>query len=75
VQPPRQLKGFRKLSLRPGKSKRVTFTITRRDLSYWNTATNGWAVARGCYRVMVARSSRNVVRRTTLAEGGGRCRR
>jgi beta-glucosidase len=75
VQPPRQLKGFRKLSLKPGRSKRVTFTITRRDLSYWNTATNSWAVARGCYRVMVARSSRNVVRRATLAEGGARCRR
>jgi beta-glucosidase len=75
VQPPKQLKGFKKLSLAPGKSRRVTFRISRRDLSYWNSSTSGWAVAPGCYRVMVARSSRNVVRRATFAKGGASCRR
>jgi beta-glucosidase len=74
VQPPKQLKGFAKLSLRPGESRRVTFPLTQRDLSYWNTAENGWAVAPGCYRVMVGRSSREIVQRGRFAAGGGRCR-
>jgi beta-glucosidase len=73
VQPPRQLKGFQKLSLRPSQSKRVIFTITSRDISYWNSGDSGWAVAPGCYRVMVGRSSRQIVRRGRFAAGGGRC--
>jgi len=73
VQPPRQLKGFRKLVLKPGASKRVTFAVSRRDLSYWNIGDNGWVVAPGCYRVMVGRSSRSIVRRARFAAGGGSC--
>jgi beta-glucosidase len=73
VQPPRELKGFRKLSLAPGESQRVTFQITPRDLSYWSTGANGWRIARGCYRLAVARSSRDLVDQATLAVGGASC--
>ncbi|HEY1594064.1 MAG TPA: glycoside hydrolase family 3 C-terminal domain-containing protein [Thermoleophilaceae bacterium] len=69
VQPPKQLKGFEKLSLAPGESRRVTFAITPRDLSYWDTGAGDWRIAPGCYGVMVGRSSRDIVRRATLAVG------
>ena len=35
VQPPWQLKGFDKLQLAPGKSRRVRFTLDDRAFSYW----------------------------------------
>ncbi|OLT33625.1 glycosyl hydrolase [Actinomadura sp. CNU-125] len=35
-QPPKQLKGFTKVTLEPGQSKTVTFPLSARDLSYWN---------------------------------------
>jgi beta-glucosidase len=73
VQPPKQLKGVRKLSLRPGQRRRITFRLRRRDLSYWDEAANGWRVAPGCYGVMVGRSSRHVAGRGTLPIGGARC--
>jgi beta-glucosidase len=73
VQPPRELKGFRKLSLAPGESQRVTFQITPRDLSYWSIGANGWRIARGCYHLAVARSSRDLVDQATLAVGGASC--
>jgi beta-glucosidase len=73
VQPPRQLKGYRKVALGPGGRKRVTFAVGPRDLSYWNVNTQGWRVARGCYGVMVGRSSRDIVRHATLAAGGAYC--
>ena len=33
-EPPQQLKGFQKVSLAAGQSQQVTFTLTRRDLSF-----------------------------------------
>src|SRR4051812_4067008 len=37
VQPPKELKGFDKLSLDPGKTRRVNFTLDQRALSYWDS--------------------------------------
>jgi beta-glucosidase len=34
--PVKQLKGFRKLSLKPGESARVEFTLGRDELAFWN---------------------------------------
>lgn len=36
VRPIRELKGFRRLSLAPGQSETVRFTLTGKDLSFWN---------------------------------------
>ncbi|GAA2578553.1 glycoside hydrolase family 3 C-terminal domain-containing protein [Actinomadura fulvescens] len=59
-QPPRQLKGYRKVSLAPGASTRVTFPLTSRSLAYWNDSADAWKVAPGCYKVMVGASSRDI---------------
>lgn len=72
-QPPRQLKGYAKLTLGPGQSSRVAFPLTARSLSYWDTASNGWRVAPGCYKVMVGGSSRDIAQRGAFARGGSGC--
>jgi beta-glucosidase len=56
-EPPRQLKGFQKVTLRPGESTTVHFALSGHDLSYWDDAANGWAVAAGSYQVYVGDSS------------------
>jgi beta-glucosidase len=56
-EPPRQLKGFHRVTLRPGKSARIHFTLTPADLSYWDSRAGTWAVADGTYRVMAGDSS------------------
>jgi beta-glucosidase len=73
VQPPRQLKGFQRVTLGRGKATRVRFAIDRRALSYWDTGAHGWRVAPGCYRVAVGRSSRDIAQRATLAVGRASC--
>ena len=73
TQPPRQLKGFRKVELPPGDSQQVTFDVDARALSYWRTSDESWQVAPGCYTVMVGRSSRDIVAQDTLAIGGAQC--
>jgi beta-glucosidase len=74
-QPPAQLKGFDKITLAPGRSARVKFTLDARSLSYWDTATKGWRVARGCAGVMVGSSSRELPLDGVLAVDGARCPR
>jgi beta-glucosidase len=59
-EPPRQLRGFQRVSLAPGKKARVRFTITRGDLATWagDPETPGsWSVASGRYDVFVGNSS------------------
>jgi beta-glucosidase len=59
-QPPKQLKGFARVELSPGQSRHVHLTFDPRDLSYWSTRQNEWAVMPGAYRVMVGASSRDI---------------
>jgi beta-glucosidase len=40
--PPKQLKGFEKISLLPQETKTVVFTLRDRDLSIWDVETHGW---------------------------------
>jgi beta-glucosidase len=56
-EPPRQLVGFRKVSLAPGGSTRVHFTVTPRDTSWWDQAAGGWSQSPGTYQVYVGDSS------------------
>jgi beta-glucosidase len=60
VQPPRQLKAFRKLTLRAGQRRRVTFALGPRAFSYYDVKAPGWAIVPGCYRILVGRSSRDL---------------
>jgi beta-glucosidase len=56
-EPPRQLKGFRKVTLGPGQSATVRFVLNGHDLSYWDDAANGWVLPDGPFRVYVGDSS------------------
>jgi beta-glucosidase len=57
-EPPRQLKGFDRVSLGPGASTSVVMTLPTAAFQYWSP--NGWKVAAGSYRVSVGLSSRNL---------------
>jgi beta-glucosidase len=59
-QPPRQLKGFEKIALRPGQSRRVRLKLDARSFSHWDVNAHDWKVEPGTYRIMVGSSSRNI---------------
>jgi beta-glucosidase len=56
-EPPRQLAGFRRVSLAPGASARVSFVLTPQQESWWNDAAKGWTQTAGQYQVYVGDSS------------------
>lgn len=57
-EPPEQLKGFARVFLQPGQTRRVTFRLpVSRAFAYWDSAASGWAVADGSYKLMIGDSS------------------
>jgi beta-glucosidase len=59
-EPPKQLKGFQKVSLNPGASTRVTIPLDTRAFQYWDSSAHNWATTHGAYTVMVGGSSGNL---------------
>ena len=55
--PVRELKGFEKVSLAPGESKTVQFTVTAKDRSYWSSATCDWVTEPSKFDVWVGDNS------------------
>ena len=68
-EPPRQLKGFEKVSLQPGESRRVRMMLAPRAFQHWDEASRGWRATPGTYQVMVGRSSRDIVGAVPLRIG------
>lgn len=64
--PPRQLRGFDKPTLDVGKTIGVSFYVTRRDLSVWDTELQTWVVPKGVYNVYVGYSSRDIAWQRTF---------
>ncbi len=60
IRPEKELKGFEKVSLEPGETKTVTFTLEKRAFAYWNTVLADWHVETGVYGVKVGASSRDI---------------
>ena len=63
----RQLKRFVKLNnLAPGDTQRVSLSLSTRDLSVWDEATEDWQVVTGTYTVYVGTSSCDFRQSTTF---------
>ncbi|WP_419893410.1 glycoside hydrolase family 3 C-terminal domain-containing protein [Oceanobacillus kimchii] len=56
----RELKGFDKVYLDPGETKRITIELTRRDFSYYNTVINDWEIETGNYKIQIGSSIREI---------------
>jgi beta-glucosidase len=52
-QPPRQLKGFRKVFLQPGETTHVHMDLDDRAFSHWDVETHSWQIAPGTYKIMI----------------------
>jgi beta-glucosidase len=55
--PEKELKGFAKVFLKAGESKRVTIPVDARSLAYWVQNTDTWNVDAASYKIRVGGSS------------------
>lgn len=66
-EPPRQLKGIQKVTLKPGEEQTVHVRIDADAFRYWNEGRNAWTTATGTFQVMAGPSSRDIVYTTSIA--------
>jgi beta-glucosidase len=64
--PPKELKGFAKVSLRPGETQRVTVDLNRRSFSYYDVQAKQWRADPGVFEILVGRSSADIQLRGPL---------
>ncbi|WP_269928924.1 glycoside hydrolase family 3 C-terminal domain-containing protein [Kocuria massiliensis] len=57
---PRELKAFSSVEIASGQTRRVTLTVDRSDLAYWDIRVDRFVVEEGTYRVEVGASSRDI---------------
>ena len=55
--PAKELKGFAKVNLRPGESKRVTLQLDRRAFSFYDVKKHAWRAEPGEFAILVGSSS------------------
>ncbi len=65
-EPPIQLKGFRKVMLKPRESKTIELHLDARSFSYWSEQSHSWQVAPGAFEIMAGDSVTNTPLKTTL---------
>ena len=58
--PVKQLRGFERLTLAPGQTKTITFTLRPEELSFWSVSDDSFRVEAGAYTVRVGGSSDNL---------------
>src|SRR4030095_4103628 len=64
--PAKELKGFVKVQLQPGESKRVSVVLDIRSLSYYDVGARQWRADAGEFAVLVGRSSEQIELRGKL---------
>ena len=68
--PVRELKGFDKITLAPGETKTVTFTLDRRAFAWWNTRIHDWFVESGEFDIQICRNASEVILQETVTVEG-----
>jgi beta-glucosidase len=58
--PVKELKGFARVSLQPGETRRVMLHLNRRSFSYYDVKNHGWTAEPGEFSILVGSSSAQI---------------
>jgi len=64
--PVKELKGFKKVFLQPGKSKTVSIPVHLKDFAFWSIKENDWKVNSGEYLIEVGTSSQDILQKIKI---------
>ena len=57
----KELKEFEKVELEVGEEKQVEIILNKKAFEYFNPETNKWSIEQGKYKILVGKSSRDIV--------------
>lgn len=58
--PLKELKGFAKVALQPGETKRVEMTLDKRSFAYYHTGLGDWYAESGTYEILIGSASDDI---------------
>ena len=59
--PQKELREFTKVELDIGEEKQVEIILNKKDFEYFNPETNKWSLEQGKYKILVGKSSKDIV--------------
>ena len=68
--PLKQLRGFERVTITKGETKKINFMLNKEDLKYWSTAKQDWDVEKGSVKVMIGASSTDIRLNGSFMVGG-----
>lgn len=66
LRPFKELKGFKKVFLKPGESKTVRITLREKDFSYWDENKKDWYAEPGEFEILIGSSSKDIKLKTRV---------
>lgn len=66
ARPPKELKGFARVSLAPGESQSISLTLEPRAFAFWDDQQKAWAVTPGPYEILAGASSADIRLRQSI---------
>ncbi len=64
--PPKELKGFTKVFLKPGEKKTVSIPLDQRSFAFYDPAKTGWVSEAGDFKILVGSSSQDILLQDTF---------
>ena len=58
--PLKELKGFKKIKLKPNEKQTIKFEVTKEDLSFFDENNNCWKAEKGLFNILIGSSSRDI---------------
>ena len=68
--PAHELRAFDKVSLAPGRTRTVRFTLHAADLAHWDVTRDRWVVEKSAYDLLLGSASDDIRAQTTLQVNG-----
>ena len=66
IVPIKELKGFRRVPLKPGESRIVDIELDKEQLRYWDAAKEQFIIPMGTFDIMVGASSKDIRLQTSI---------
>ncbi len=70
IRPVKELKGFIKVELEPGESKKVHIAFDDKTFRYFNVVTNKWEIEKGNYDILIGASSDDIRLKGSIEQEG-----
>jgi beta-glucosidase len=61
TRPPKELKGFAKVPLKPGQTQHVSIRLDRNAFAFYDPDKKGWVAEKGDFKILVGASSRDIL--------------